>query len=63
MILTRRRRCANWRSWSAVRQEVALNVHDELVGYRGERVEVIWSVAGRGKVKQATLRVSELTAD
>jgi D-serine deaminase-like pyridoxal phosphate-dependent protein len=32
-------------------QEMALNLHDELVGYRGEQVEVIWPVAGRGKVK------------
>jgi len=34
-----------------VHQEIALNMHDELVGYRGEQVEVIWPVAGRGKVK------------
>ncbi len=32
-------------------QEIALNMHDELVGYRGEQVEVIWPVLGRGKVK------------
>jgi D-serine deaminase-like pyridoxal phosphate-dependent protein len=32
-------------------QEMALNLHDELVGVRGDRVEVIWPVAGRGKVK------------
>ncbi len=32
-------------------QEMALNLHDELVGYRGEQVEVIWPVLGRGKVK------------
>ena len=32
-------------------QEMCLNLHDELVGYRGEQVEVIWPVAGRGKVK------------
>jgi hypothetical protein len=30
---------------------MALNLHDELVGVRGDRVEVIWPVAGRGKVK------------
>jgi D-serine deaminase-like pyridoxal phosphate-dependent protein len=27
------------------------NLHDEMVGVRGERVEVIWTVQGRGKVK------------
>jgi len=32
-------------------QEMCLNLHDELVGYQGEQVEVIWPVAGRGKVK------------
>jgi D-serine deaminase-like pyridoxal phosphate-dependent protein len=32
-------------------QEMCLNLHDELVGYRGEQVEVVWSVPGRGKVK------------
>lgn len=32
-------------------QEMCLNLHDELVGVRGESVEVIWPVAGRGKVK------------
>jgi D-serine deaminase-like pyridoxal phosphate-dependent protein len=32
-------------------QEIALNMHEELVGYRGEQVEVIWPVLGRGKVK------------
>ena len=32
-------------------QEMALNLHDELVGYRGEQVEVIWPVSGRGKVR------------
>ena len=32
-------------------QEMCLNLHDELVGYRGDQVEVIWPVAGRGKVK------------
>lgn len=30
---------------------MTLNLHDELVGYRGEEVEVIWPIAGRGKVK------------
>jgi D-serine deaminase-like pyridoxal phosphate-dependent protein len=32
-------------------QEMCLNLHDELVGVRGDHVEVIWPVAGRGKVK------------
>lgn len=32
-------------------QEMALNLHDELVGVRGDQVEVVWPVAGRGKVK------------
>ncbi|MCY4545192.1 MAG: alanine racemase [Gemmatimonadetes bacterium] len=32
-------------------QEMALNLHDELNGVRGEQVEVVWPVAGRGKVK------------
>lgn len=32
-------------------QEMALNLHDELVGVRNDQVEVIWPVAGRGKVK------------
>ena len=32
-------------------QEMALNLHDELNGVRGDKVEVIWPVAGRGKVK------------
>jgi D-serine deaminase-like pyridoxal phosphate-dependent protein len=32
-------------------QEMCLNLHDELVGYRSEQVEVVWSVPGRGKVK------------
>lgn len=32
-------------------QEMCINLHDELVGVRGGRVEVIWPVAGRGKVK------------
>jgi D-threonine aldolase len=32
-------------------QEMCLNLHDELVGFRGDKVEVIWPVAGRGKVK------------
>ena len=38
-------------TWIPLHQEMALNLHDELVGYRGEQVEVIWPVAGRGKVK------------
>lgn len=32
-------------------QEMTLNLHDELNGVRGEEVEVIWPVAGRGRVK------------
>lgn len=32
-------------------QEMCLNLHDELVGYRGEQVEVVWRVQGRGRVK------------
>jgi D-serine deaminase-like pyridoxal phosphate-dependent protein len=32
-------------------QEITLNLHNELVGYRGEQVEVIWPVQGRGKVQ------------
>ncbi|MCB0121959.1 MAG: alanine racemase [Caldilineaceae bacterium] len=38
-------------TWIPLHQEMALNLHDELVGYRGEQVEVVWPVAGRGKVK------------
>lgn len=38
-------------TWIPHHQEMALNLHDELVGYRGEQVEVIWPVWGRGKVK------------
>ena len=38
-------------TWIPLHQEMCLNLHDEVVGYRGEQVEVIWSVAGRGKVK------------
>jgi D-serine deaminase-like pyridoxal phosphate-dependent protein len=38
-------------TWIPLHQEMALNLHDELVGYRGEQVDVIWPVAGRGKVK------------
>ena len=32
-------------------QEMCLNLHDELVGVRNGQVEVVWPVAGRGKVK------------
>lgn len=32
-------------------QGMCINLHDELVGIRGDRVEVIWPIAGRGKVK------------
>lgn len=38
-------------SFIPLHQEMALNLHDELVGYRGEQVEVVWPVAGRGRVK------------
>jgi D-serine deaminase-like pyridoxal phosphate-dependent protein len=38
-------------TWIPLHQEMALNLHDELIGYRGEQVEVIWPVWGRGKVK------------
>jgi D-serine deaminase-like pyridoxal phosphate-dependent protein len=32
-------------------QEMCINLHDEVVGVRNGNVEVIWPVAGRGKVK------------
>lgn len=32
-------------------QGMTVNLHDELVGYRGERVEVVWPILGRGKVR------------
>ena len=38
-------------SFIPLHQEMTLNLHDELVGVRGERVEVVWPVQGRGKVK------------
>ncbi|MFN8490435.1 MAG: alanine racemase [Caldilineaceae bacterium] len=38
-------------TWIPLHQEMCLNLHDEVVGYRGEQVEVVWPVAGRGKVK------------
>ena len=38
-------------TWIPLHQEMALNLHDELVGYRSEQVEVVWPVWGRGKVK------------
>jgi D-serine deaminase-like pyridoxal phosphate-dependent protein len=38
-------------TWIPLHQEMALNLHDEVVGYRGEQVEVVWPVWGRGKVK------------
>jgi D-serine deaminase-like pyridoxal phosphate-dependent protein len=31
--------------------EVALNLHDELHGVRDGRVEITWSVAGRGRIR------------
>ncbi len=38
-------------TWIPLHQEMALNLHDELIGYRGEQVEVVWPVWGRGKVR------------
>ncbi|MBI4531681.1 MAG: D-TA family PLP-dependent enzyme, partial [Candidatus Latescibacteria bacterium] len=32
-------------------QEMTLNLHDEAYGVRNGKVEVIWPVAGRGRVK------------
>ena len=32
-------------------QGMTSNLHDELVGVRGDKVETIWQIAGRGKVK------------
>lgn len=32
-------------------QEMTTNLHDEMYGVRGEKVEVVWRVAGRGKVR------------
>jgi len=32
-------------------QETTVNLHDEVVGVRNGKVEVIWQVAGRGKVR------------
>jgi D-serine deaminase-like pyridoxal phosphate-dependent protein len=32
-------------------QEMCLNLHDELYGVRDGRVDVVWLVAGRGKVR------------
>jgi D-serine deaminase-like pyridoxal phosphate-dependent protein len=32
-------------------QETTVNLHDEVVGVRQGRVELVWSVAGRGKVR------------
>ncbi len=32
-------------------QGMTSNLHDELVGVRGQTVEIIWKIAGRGKVK------------
>jgi D-serine deaminase-like pyridoxal phosphate-dependent protein len=31
-------------------QEMCLNLHDSLIGYRGDEIEAVWRVAGRGKV-------------
>ncbi len=38
-------------SFIPLHQGMCVNLHDELIGYRGERVEVIWPIVGRGKVK------------
>jgi D-serine deaminase-like pyridoxal phosphate-dependent protein len=48
---THRFRVGDRLTWIPLHQEMCLNLHDELVGYRGEQVEVIWPVLGRGKVK------------
>ena len=32
-------------------QEMCLNLHDECYGYRNGKIEVVWPVAGRGKVR------------
>jgi D-serine deaminase-like pyridoxal phosphate-dependent protein len=32
-------------------QEMCLNLHDECYGYRNGKIEVVWPVAGRGRVK------------
>jgi D-serine deaminase-like pyridoxal phosphate-dependent protein len=32
-------------------QEMCLNLHDEVTGVRGDHVELVWPVAGRGKVR------------
>jgi 3-hydroxy-D-aspartate aldolase len=31
--------------------DTTVNLHDELVGIRGGKVEVVWSILGRGKLK------------
>jgi 3-hydroxy-D-aspartate aldolase len=31
--------------------EVMINQHDEFVGLRGGRVEAIWPIAARGKIR------------
>ena len=31
--------------------DTTLNLHDELVGIRKGKVEVVWSILGRGKLK------------
>jgi hypothetical protein len=32
-------------------QEMSLNLHDELVGFKKDRVEVVCQIQGRGKVQ------------
>jgi D-serine deaminase-like pyridoxal phosphate-dependent protein len=31
--------------------DTTVHLHDEIVGIRGERIETVWRVAGRGKIK------------
>lgn len=38
-------------SFIPLHQGMCVNLHDELIGYRGDTVEVIWPVAGRGKIR------------
>ena len=28
-----------------------VNMHDTLTAYRGEQVEAVWNIAGRGKIR------------
>ena len=38
-------------TWIPLHQEMCLNLHDEVTGVRGDHVELVWPVAGRGRVK------------